>query len=272
MIEHVKKRAATLLKSGKITGFLALKKEHGQIGPHLFQSHEQLEGLSVGDETDTEEICPDGGEIRSATEGESRYPLNKILLRIFRNYPSDCLGILVRGCDERGLKRLFSLNQLNPDKVIPVGIACSQKLADACECLQPWSEEWADENRSAKARCESVIKLDMLEIHERFDWWMEHFRKCIKCHGCRDICPMCFCKECSLQDGKLITKGEIPPEYPIFHLVRAVHMAGRCIDCGLCSQACPAGIPLRTLYKKVGNIVEQESGFRPGFSDKVYFL
>ncbi len=42
---------------------------------------------------------------------------------------------------------------------------------------------------------------------------------------------------------------------PIFHLVRAVHMAGRCIDCGLCEDACPMDIPLRLLYRKVNEIV-----------------
>ncbi|EFK96527.1 protein containing 4Fe-4S binding domain, partial [sediment metagenome] len=46
---------------------------------------------------------------------------------------------------------------------------------------------------------------------------------------------------------------------------RAVHMAGRCIDCGLCEQACPADIPLRALYKKVADILATETGYRPGF-------
>jgi Na+-translocating ferredoxin:NAD+ oxidoreductase RnfC subunit len=32
-------------------------------------------------------------------------------------------------------------------------------------------------------------------------------------------------------------------------------MAGRCIDCGLCEDACPMDIPLRLLYQKVNQIV-----------------
>ncbi|MFW5908137.1 MAG: 4Fe-4S binding protein [Desulfosalsimonas sp.] len=32
-------------------------------------------------------------------------------------------------------------------------------------------------------------------------------------------------------------------------------MAGRCIDCGLCEDACPMDIPLRLLYRKVNEIV-----------------
>jgi len=82
-----------------------------------------------------------------------------------------------------------------------------------------------------------------------------------------DICPMCYCTECTLGGRNLIDIGGLPPESPVFHLTRALHMAGRCIDCGLCSQACPADIPLRTLYKKMADIVDQEYQFRPGFGD-----
>jgi formate hydrogenlyase subunit 6/NADH:ubiquinone oxidoreductase subunit I len=44
-------------------------------------------------------------------------------------------------------------------------------------------------------------------------------------------------------------------------------MAGRCIDCGLCEEACPAGIPLRTLYKKVGQIMGEDFDYPTGFVD-----
>ena len=36
-----------------------------------------------------------------------------------------------------------------------------------------------------------------------------------------------------------------------FHLVRAYHLAGRCLDCGACSRACPMNIDLRVLRKKL---------------------
>jgi Fe-S oxidoreductase len=43
-------------------------------------------------------------------------------------------------------------------------------------------------------------------------------------------------------------------------------MAGRCVDCGLCEEACPMGIPLRALYRKVGRVVEDNFDYRPGRS------
>jgi ferredoxin len=69
-----------------------------------------------------------------------------------------------------------------------------------------------------------------------------------------------------LEDGNLVERGAIPPEIPVFHLTRAIHMVGRCIDCGLCNEACPADIPLRTLYKKVADIIDDQFQYRPGIT------
>jgi Na+-translocating ferredoxin:NAD+ oxidoreductase RnfC subunit len=109
-----------------------------------------------------------------------------------------------------------------------------------------------------------VAKIETLSAQDRFQYWMSQFDKCVKCYGCRNICPMCFCNECSLEESELIQKAVLPTENPIFHLTRAVHMVGRCIDCGLCEEACPADIPLRTLYKKVAELIADETGYRPG--------
>ncbi len=43
-----------------------------------------------------------------------------------------------------------------------------------------------------------------------------------------------------------------------------MHMADRCIDCGLCEAACPADIPLRTLYRKVRETVKDLFDYLPG--------
>ena len=251
MIEDVKEKVKELLKSGKIKGFLGLYSENGHIGPHLFRDEDELDGLVLGD---------------LKRPGDSRYPLNKQLITLARHYPDEAFGVLVRGCDERGLKTLFTWNQLTPEKVFAVGITCPQELSDACECLQPYPDEYVGDEKAEGSPLISVSQIDELDLKERFDIWMKEFTKCVKCYGCRDICPMCFCKECSLESDELIHTGEIPPEMPVFHLTRAVHMAGRCIDCGLCNEACPSDIPLRTLYKKVADIIDQEFQFRTGFT------
>lgn len=252
MIEKVCDVVRGHLREGRITAFLGLREVNGHVGPFLFKDQEDLSGFSLGDRE---------------RPGDARYPLNKILIRYARAYPEACFGVLVRGCDERGLKTLYLWNQLDPNRVVPVGIACPGVLAEACECQKPYPEALVAGEKGEGARGLSVQKVDAMGVPERFSFWMEAFYRCIKCYGCRDICPMCFCKECSLQEDVLVKTGELPPEIPLFHLVRAVHMAGRCIDCGLCNEACPANIPLRTLYKKVADIVDGEFHYRPGFTE-----
>ena len=252
MSEKVKNRAKELLASGRIRAFLGLRKMDGNIGPFLFTSPDDLEELDVGDRE---------------RPGDARYPLNKVLVNLARHYPEEVLGVLVRGCDERGLKTLFTWNQLHPEKVVPVGIACPRELAEACECLKPFPDDCIDGEKAEGSEFLSVANIEWLDLGDRLKHWLDQFSKCVKCYGCRDICPMCFCKECTLESDALIHTGELPPENPIFHLTRAMHMAGRCIDCGLCNEACPADIPLRTLYKKVANIIDEEYHYRPGYGD-----
>lgn len=41
-------------------------------------------------------------------------------------------------------------------------------------------------------------------------------------------------------------------------------MAGRCVDCGLCEEACLVDIPLRLLYRKVNEIVKNVFDYETG--------
>ena len=253
MIEEVKSKVKELLTSKQIKGFIGLVEKNGHIGPHLFTTEEELEDLNLGEREQP---------------GDSRYPLDKILITLSRKYPEETFGILVRGCDERGLHALHVWNQIDLNKVVPVGINCPQKLADKCECFQPYTNTEGIGEKANPVSFKSVDSVEEMDFSDRLKYWYKEFAKCVKCFGCRDICPMCFCNECSLENQQLIQTYNLPPENPIFHLTRAVHMAGRCIDCGLCEEACPADIPLRTLYKKVGEIMEQDFGYTTGITDE----
>jgi formate dehydrogenase subunit beta len=251
MIETIRTEVNRLLKEGQIQGFLGLSEREGQVTPFLFTRAEELSSLSLGD-------------LRKA--GDVRYPLNKLLIHLAREHPDQTWGVLIRGCDERGLVELFKWKQLNPARVVPVGLACPSDLARSCECPKPFPDSCLAGEKGEPYTNESVSQVLSLALQGRLQHWLKEFARCIKCYGCRDICPMCFCKECTLEEEALIAAGQTPPENPIFHLVRAVHMAGRCIDCGLCNEACPADIPLRTLYKRVADILEEQTGYRPGYS------
>jgi ferredoxin len=67
----------------------------------------------------------------------------------------------------------------------------------------------------SNASLDEVMAKDLMG---RLAYWMGEFDRCIKCYGCRDVCPVCFCNVCTLEEDKLIkTKC---PETP-FHLTRS---------------------------------------------------
>lgn len=252
MIEKVKEHVKSLLASGKIGGFLGLKNENGVVTPFLFQTEEELQnGFSLGD---------------METPGAARYPMAKLALHLIQNSKDDSpYGILVRGCDERALNELSRWNQLDSAaRLVKVGIACQEELAKNHECRKPFPDEFVAGEKVSPEINNSVQEVLTKDLDSRLAYWSKEFDRCIKCYGCRDICPVCFCNVCTLEEDALIKTGDLPPENPMFHLTRAIHMAGRCIDCNLCTEVCPAYIPLRTLYKRVAEIITDEFGYTTG--------
>lgn len=236
-----------LLEERQVDGFLAYVVNYGFPFPKLFTRE------------DMDELAP-------WTYTHARYPILKLLLAQARENPEKTYGILLRGCEERALAELFKWNQLDPAKVKALGQACSQDLADYCECWKPYPDQ-LDYGTPAEpvALSKRVEELQEMEGESRLNWWLEHLNRCIKCYGCRDVCPVCFCTECSLEHPAVTPPQKLPPDSS-FHLVRAVHMGGRCIDCGMCEEVCPARIPLRSLYKEVNSLVEQIFDYKPGLS------
>lgn len=245
-MEALKNKVKELLESGGIAGFLGLRNFGSEPFPFLFTR-------------DT------AAEVDKITTGAVRYPLSKILIRIAAVYPDATFGIMCRACDERAIIELFKNTKLRSDKVITIGISCTDDLKQACTCENPHPSNMIAEARPQKTFDRSdVQKIASMTLEQRFDFWTEQLGKCIKCYGCRNICPVCFCDVCTLEDQPLVKRGEIPPELPSFHLTRAYHMAGRCVDCGLCEEACPVDIPLRTLYRRVRESVKELLDYLPG--------
>ncbi len=106
--------------------------------------------------------------------------------------------------------------------------------------------------------------LQELNTKERLEFWLSEFNKCIKCFGCRDACPICYCENCLLEANReYLEKGSIPPNI-VFPLTRLSHVADSCVNCGQCQDACPMELPLSKLYTLLHKKLSTLFDYRPG--------
>lgn len=106
---------------------------------------------------------------------------------------------------------------------------------------------------------------------------MKLLGSCINCHNCRDVCPLCFCKECFFDSPTFEMEAEkylgwadkrgtirMPTHNLLFHLTRMAHMATSCVGCGMCSEACPNDIPVANIFRLVGQGTQAVFDYVPG--------
>lgn len=250
MVEEVRARVAKLLE--ELDGVLALKGAAGDGAPYLFKKGEDLSPLVLS----------------------PHYGLALTVARIQKAHPQARLGAAVRACDLRALVELAKRKLVDPERLYLLGMACTPVEAEECQCAQPTPNLSAwPQGEMVGAPTEGIapgaIPQDQRAVpgaKPTWEFWKRQFLQCMKCYGCRNICSLCHCEACALEDPLWVEPGELAPPFPAFHLIRAMHMAGRCIDCGECERACPAEIPLRELYRKLARDVEELFGYRSGRS------
>lgn len=164
------------------------------------------------------------------------------------------------GCED-GLPVIYNEVVGGTEKAGDVGAAGGAKLAaDDAESV-------ASSSISANAGLQHREDFQAMNTGERRAFWREQYARCIRCHACREACPMCYCRDvCIMQtsDPHWTGGGINAGEAEMMQLIRINHLAGRCTGCGECERACPVGIPLMLLMEEQNRAVEEMFDYRAG--------
>ena len=111
-----------------------------------------------------------------------------------------------------------------------------------------------------------IEDFELKTTEEKWEYIKEALEPCTRCYACREACPMCYCSLCFVDQNKPVWFGKTTqfPDILVYHLIRAFHMAGRCVACGACSSVCPVGIDLNMITRKLEKIVKTRYDFTAG--------
>ncbi len=150
----------------------------------------------------------------------------------------------------------------------------TETLFDNClGCELPTPQEYdillGEPTSPVAGKSASQAKIDQLKEatpQQRWEFWEEQFSRCIKCYACRNVCPACFCQRCFVDESEPQWLLPVPrwQENLMFQVIRNIHVAGRCTDCGECERACPVNIPLRSLTREMYDIVDEFFHYKAG--------
>ncbi len=199
------------------------------------------------------------------------------------------VAVVVKRCDARAAVGLLQEHQVARDTVVLIGVACPGVWEDgalalkcyACDGEVAPASDWTVTPQGAQRgavvsgttrevaadpRDALVAHLASLPPRERWTYWQDQFARCLRCYGCRAICPLCYCSVCIAEKNRpqwipasIDGKGNTA-----WHIVRALHLTGRCGECDECARICPADIRLDLLNRRLGMEVEERFGYRSG--------
>ena len=201
------------------------------------------------------------------------------------------IGVLLKGCDLKAVVGLMGESQLKREDLYIIGIPCPGVLASvvnpateltdetvASKCTEctdriPQGVDFLPQLQLAamegleKRYTAEIARLEAMTPSERWEYWKEQFSRCIKCYACRQVCPFCFCEQCLCDRNRpqLVEQSPRPSGNFAWHIMRAMHLAGRCAGCAECERACPMDIPLNLLNRKMARELKELYDYEAGF-------
>jgi formate dehydrogenase subunit beta len=194
-------------------------------------------------------------------------------------------AVVVKGCDAKSVAGLVRETQIRREDVVVIGVRCGGVLADSTSKSELTADSVAERCGTCTSRepklfdhlvgeaqpappapsgQDRISQLDAMRPDERWAFWQQELSRCVRCHACREICPLCTCDRCVADKSQpqWIESSPHARGNLAWNLVRALHLAGRCVGCGECERACPSRIPLGLLNGKLARVVAERFDHR----------
>ncbi|MEI6757593.1 MAG: 4Fe-4S ferredoxin [Chlorobium sp.] len=182
------------------------------------------------------------------------------------------VAIFLRPEGIRSINILAAESQLNADQIIILGFDSTGSVVKTLDGTHAgdFSELLGSIKQNSPVKPSEVLfeQVEQMTPAERFAFWQEEFSRCIKCYACRQACPMCYCRRCIVDSNQpqwVNTSSHTLGNFE-WNIVRAFHLAGRCVECGNCGRACPVNIPLRLINRRMAQEVIEAFDHFPGLN------
>ena len=194
-------------------------------------------------------------------------------------------AVVVKGCDAKAVAGLIRESQLKREDVVVIGVRCGGVVREPtmkaaldpqtvsprcghCDCREPKLVDHLlgtlPPEPPKPAGEDMVAKLEQMSPQARWKFWQDELSRCVRCHACREVCPLCYCATCVADKSRpqWIETSATPRANLAWQAMRVMHLAGRCVGCGECTRACPSDIPLGLILQHVARHVAQRYGYK----------
>ncbi len=164
---------------------------------------------------------------------------------------------------------LMSNSKKGENVLKDLGIKSAESLSD----WQKKVDKITQDREKIKVESYKKIKPQV----EGLDSLIETFSKCISCHNCMSVCPICYCRQCYFDSAvskftsdNYLHRAEkrgglrFPPDNILFHSGRMSHMSLSCVSCGMCEDACPVSIPVAQIFSYVSDKTQKAFEYQSG--------
>jgi len=192
------------------------------------------------------------------------------------------IALVAKEPDLRAVIVLIQEHQVDPQAVRLIGVRVDRPGDPSSPCallpqttLEELQKHLKGDFQGRDLTPDQLRQVEELEKRtpaERWAFWREQLAKCIRCHACRQACPMCYCDQCvaTMNQPQWVDTSAHPVGNFAWNTIRAFHLAGRCINCGECERACPVGIPLMLLNRFLARQVKAHFAYLAGYDTEEY--